>query len=76
MDGPLPPGPCKGRSASDSESDELLKSTFSAAEDGAMMEGRMMPSPSSPTTEKKDNVQEEWREGEKVNRRHYKHKLA
>lgn len=38
-----------GRSVSDSESEELLKSTFSPVEDGAMMEGRIMPSPSSPT---------------------------
>lgn len=59
MDEPLPPEPCEGRSASDSESDELLKSTFSAAEDGAMMEGRMMPSPSSPTTEKREYMQGE-----------------
>lgn len=33
---------------SDSESEELLKSIFSkAVEEGAMMEGKMIPSPSS-----------------------------
>lgn len=47
--GPPDPKPWQGRSVSDSESEELLKSTLSAVEDGAMMEGRMMPSPSSPT---------------------------
>lgn len=36
---------------SDSESELLLKSTLSeAAEEGAMMEGKMIPSPSSDTT--------------------------
>lgn len=48
------PGPWHGRSVSDSESEELLKSTLSPVEDGAMMEGKMMPSPSSPTT-RRDN---------------------
>lgn len=47
--GPPDPEPWHGRSVSDSESEELLKSTLSPVEDGAMMEGRMMPSPSSPT---------------------------
>lgn len=47
--GPPAPEPWQGRSLSDSESEELLKSTLSAAEDGAIMEGRMIPSPSSPT---------------------------
>lgn len=47
--GPPALEPWQGRSVSDSESEELLKSTLSAVEDGAMMDGRMMPSPSSPT---------------------------
>lgn len=46
--GPPAPRPWQGRSVSDSESEELLKSTLSPVEDGAMMEGRIMPSPSSP----------------------------
>lgn len=46
---PRVPKPWQGRSVSDSESEELLKSTLSTVEDGAMMEGRIMPSPSSPT---------------------------
>lgn len=45
--GPPDPNPWQGRSVSDSESEELLKSTLSAREDGAIIEGRMMPSPSS-----------------------------
>lgn len=45
--GPPDPKPWQGRSVSDSESDELLKSTFSVIEDGAIIEGKMMPSPSS-----------------------------
>lgn len=50
--GPPDPEPVEGRSVSDSESEELLKSTLSTREEGAMMEGRMIPSPSSPTVEK------------------------
>lgn len=49
---PRVPKPWQGRSVSDSESEELLKSTLSPVEDGAMMEGRIMPSPSSPTVVK------------------------
>jgi hypothetical protein len=48
---PPDPGPADGLSVSDSESEELLKSTLSTREEGAMMEGRMIPSPSSPTVD-------------------------
>lgn len=50
--GPKTPEPWQGRSVSDSESEELLKSTLSAVEDGAIIEGKMMPSPSSPTAKR------------------------
>jgi len=57
---PPTPEPWQGRSVSDSESEELLKSTLSAVEDGAIMEGRMIPSPSSPTA-RRDGLQQHHR---------------
>lgn len=54
--GPPAPKPWQGRSVSDSESEELLKSTLSAAEDGAIIEGSMMPSPSSPAMMRQEQI--------------------
>lgn len=65
--GPPAPKPWQGRSVSDSESEELLKSTLSAVEDGAMMEGRIMPSPSSPTVMRdSDRSQQQNRQSHKI----------
>lgn len=50
---PPVPEPWDGRSLSLSLSDELLKSTLSPTDDGAMIEGRMIPSPSSLTEHRK-----------------------
>lgn len=49
---PGPPDPRGVRSVSDSESEELLNSTFSVSEEGAIMEGRIIPSPSSGTVKR------------------------